>query len=167
MKKDFILHAAAAIAISEFLAWTGTFDSGAFYPTISPLEGIGLRADLSDLFAVGEDDDGLILVSHHHEAPWLEGLPLECAFVGFDDSLILATKALQVLDTPFERVCLSIALIGDALRAKLQQEQLLGFGLYRSDLGSVQRVNKIIPLYNPQTYRELQLNHYPVCNRVC
>lgn len=153
-KKDFILASKRLVAAVDFIKWTSTFGEGAIRQMETPVSGVKLAPGLSRLFGIARDDAGLMLTMHEKEAPWLESLPLECAFIGFSsDELMIVTERFSLFDVPFERIGLGIFVPSPDLRADIASQSLIGFGLLKED-NTVERVNKIIPIYTPERYEQ-------------
>ena len=152
-KKDFILASSRLVAAVDFIKWTSTFGEGAIRQMETPVSGVRLAPGLSRLFGIAHDDAGIMLTMHEKEAPWLEHLPVECAFIGFSDELLIVTEWFSLFDVPFERVGLGVFVPSPDLRADIATQHLIGFGLIREE-NVVERVNKIIPIYTPERYEQ-------------
>lgn len=154
-KKDFILASAKLVAAVDFIKWTSTFGEGVIRQMENPVSGVKLSPGLSRLFGIASDDAGIMLVMHAKEAPWLENLPIECAFIGFDDELLIVTEKFSLFDIPVERVGLGVFVPSPDLRADIAKQNLIGFGLIEDDgQETVRRINKIVPLFTPESYEQ-------------
>ena len=159
-KKDFILASKRLIAAVDFVKWTSTFGEGAIHQMETPVSGVRLAPGLSRLFGIGRDEAGLMLVMHENEGPWLANLPIECAFIGYGDELLITTERFELFDVPFERIALGVFIAAPDLRAEIARQSLVGFGLVSGNEAASEvpkRVNKIVPLYTPERYEQKRL----------
>lgn len=156
-KKDFILASKRLVAAVDFIKWTSTFGEGAIRQMETPVSGVRLAPGLSRLFGIAQDDAGFMLVMREREGPWLAHLPIECAFIGYGDELLVVTERFQLIDVPFDRLALGVFAASPVLRADLARQSLLGFGLIRENEETgqtIERINKIVPLYTPERYEQ-------------
>jgi len=153
---DLKAQATTLIACVDFIKWTSSFGDGLFSQEDFPLPAIALAPSLSNLFGLAKDEAGTMLVMPGAEATWLENLPIESAYIGFNDSLILACAQTVLLDTKLPKFALSIFIPKKSQRQELSELVLLGFGISDQD-GQVRRVNKIVPLLSPGRYAKLQM----------
>ena len=159
-KKDFILASKRLIAAVDFLKWTSTFGEGAIHQMETPVSGVRFAPGLSRLFGIGQDAAGLMLVMHETEGSWLAHLPIECAFIGYGDELLIVTERFELFDVPFERITLAVFIASPDLRAEIARHSLFGFGLISGNPAegeTTKRVNKIVPIYTPERYEQERL----------
>lgn len=164
-KKDFSFLAKQLVAVVDFIKWTSSFSADAIRQMETPVSGIRLSPALSSLFALAKDELGWMLTMHENEGSWLADLPLAEAYVGFDDGLILVTEPLTIFDQPFEQLGVQLFIPHAYLREELATNRLLGFGLMHAATGKVERVNRMIPLYNPTTYETKRRQHVRMPSR--
>lgn len=155
-KKDFNFLAKQLTALVDFIKWTSSFSSGTVEQMEIPVTGIRLAPATNDLFGLAMDEQGWMLVMHEQESSWLADLPFSEAYVGFSDGLILVTQEVTIFEQPFPQLGIEIFVPEPFLRDELMKNKLLGFSLIRKATGQLERVNKIIPLYNPATYDEVR-----------
>lgn len=156
-KKDFNLASKRLVAAVDFIKWTSTFGEGAIRQMETPVSGVRFAPGLSRLFGIAADESGLMLVMQATEGAWLAHLPIECAFIGYGDELLVVTESFQLFDVPFERVGLGIFIPSPEMRRDIESQTLLGFGLLHGNEPEgtrVERVNKIVPLLTPERYEE-------------
>lgn len=153
-KKDFNFLAKQLTALVDFIKWTSSFSSGTVEQMEVPVTGIRLAPATTHLFGLAMDDHGWMLVMHEQESSWLADLPFSEAYVGFGDGLILVTEEVTIFEQPFPQLGIDIFVPELFMREELMKKNLLGFGLIRKATGQAERVNKIVPLYNPDTYEE-------------
>lgn len=160
-KKDFNIASRRLISLVDFIKWTSTFGEGAIQQMETPVSGVRLSPALSRLFGIASDDSGWMLTMREEEGGWLRDLPVACAFVGFSDELLIVTEEFNLLDTPFPRVGVGVFVPDPQFRAAIAEQSLLGFGLIRceGEAVTVQRVNKIVPLYTPERYESARIEN--------
>lgn len=158
-KKDFNSQSKQLVSIVDFIKWTSTFGEGAIRQMETPFSGVRLSAAVTGFFGMARDDAGLMLVMSTREGAWLRDLPIECAFIGFDDELLIATQPVDILGIGFQRVGIGVFVPTPQQRADIASNTLIGFGLLHEQDGAVERVNKIIHLYTPERYDAQRLAH--------
>lgn len=153
-KNDFKTLAEKLISIVDFIKWTSTFGEGFIDQIEVPISGVRFKPALSNLFGVARDEAGWMLTMYEDEGPWLQNFPFGQAFVGFDDELLLVSGNFELMEVPFQQIGISIFIPREAIRDLLVKESTLGFGLVseRDGKAVVRRVNRIIPLYDPERY---------------
>lgn len=154
-KNKYKFQSQQLVSIVDFVKWTTTLGDSALSQMETPITGFSLSPGISRLFALGKDQSGWCLTMDSSEGGWLTDLPLTAALIGFDDQLILVTEPVKF----FEAIEISPLGIGIFiphlhLRELLMRESngLLGFAL--TSANGPERVNKIIPLYTPETYKQ-------------
>lgn len=164
-EKDFNLASKRLVAMVDFLKWTSTFGEGAIHQMEHPLSGVRFSPGMTRLFGLAEDETGTMLVMHEKEGAWLADLPIQCAFIGYGDELLVVSEAFSLFDVPFERIGIGVLIPSPELRAETAKKTLLGFGLARNQDASetsqeiVTRVNRIVPLYTPERYELMRREH--------
>lgn len=156
-KKDFNLLASKLVALVDFIKWTSSFPVGVIQQMEVPLTGIRVSPMATHLFGLARDEIGWMLAMHEREGEWLANLPVESAYIGFDDSLIIVTEPVTMFDEPFPAVGVKVFIPQIALRSELAKHALLGFGILREATGDVERVNRLVPLYNPASYEQAKI----------
>jgi len=155
-KIKFKLLSKKLVSLVDFIKWTSSFSRGTIHQMETPISGIRLDPTMLSLFALAKDEIGWMFVMHEDEAPWLENLPLSMAFIGFSDGIILVTDSITLFDQPFEPFGIDVLIPQPFLRDELRSQNLLGFGLKRKETNQVERINRVVPLYNPESYELLR-----------
>jgi hypothetical protein len=152
-ENNFVFTSLRLIAYVDFLKWTSTLGDGAIRGIETPMRGVQISPALTELFGFARDELGLMFVMDAREAPWLEHLPLACAIHGYDDasSLLLVTQRLSVSDIEVPPLAIEIH-VPLARHADLNGQTLLGLCLVRD--GKPVRVGRLVPLFDPHTWRE-------------
>lgn len=157
-KNEFNSLAEKLVSVVDFIKWTSSFGEGFIRQTEVPLPGVRLMPALSNLFGVARDDAGWMLTMHEGEGKWLRNFPFSAAFVGFDDELLLVSGDFTLLDVPFQQIGVSIFIPDPAVRESLAKDEVLGFGLVVSgDTSEIERVNRIVPMYDPKRYESAKV----------
>lgn len=133
----------------DFIKWTSSFGEDAIKQMEAPLRGVRLMPSLSPLFGIAFDDMQPMIAMHADEAPWLAHLPMQMALTGYGDALILVTEEFSIFDQAFPSIGIEIY-IPFQHREALASAPLLGFGHVHA--GTVQPVNRIVPVYSRQRY---------------
>jgi hypothetical protein len=155
-KKDFKSLANKLISVVDFVKWTSSFGLDSLQQMEIPAHGVRLTACTSELFALTRDDIGWMLTMTESEGRWLENLPLEEAFIGYGQELILITKPIDVFEQTCEPIAIGIFVPAEALRTELQNSSLLGFALCDAQ-GNARRVNRLIPISTPEQHEAKRL----------
>lgn len=153
-KKNFKLLSEQLVAYVDFLKWTSSFGTGALEQVESPLSGVRLKPLVADLFGFARDNIGWMITMDEREAPWLEHLPFEAMFLGYNDGIVIVTKATTINAEQIAPVSLDLFVPKHELLDALKTETLFGFALQRKT-GAIERVNRIIPIYRKDSFDDI------------
>ncbi|ODP35030.1 hypothetical protein [Pandoraea sp. ISTKB] len=139
------------LSVVDLIKWTSTFGTEMIEQMESPVSGLRVSPALSGLFGMVKGGPYPMLAMHPGEASWLRHLPVDFALVGYDRGLILVTEGFSVFDQAFSPFGISVH-VPLKLHADLQQARMIGFAFVAKD--RVETVNRLVPLYTPERYRE-------------
>lgn len=143
------------LSVVDLIKWTSTFGADMIEQMELPVSGLRVSPALSSLFGMVLGGPYPMIAMHPGEASWLRHLPMDFALMGYGQGLILVTEGFAVFDQAFPPIGISVH-VPLRLHADLQQARMIGFAFVAN--GGVETVNRLVPVYTPERYREERLS---------